>query len=51
MALWMPTSGQHYVVDLLAERSGYEIVASDDAVTDMFVSVANGESGFEELAM
>ncbi|MYG10287.1 MAG: hypothetical protein F4170_05495 [Rhodobacteraceae bacterium] len=41
----------YYLVDLLAERSGYEIVASDDAVTDMFVSVANGETGYEELAM
>lgn len=41
----------YYLVDLLAERSGYEIVASDEAITDMFVSVANGETGYEELAM
>ncbi|MYE37834.1 MAG: type II toxin-antitoxin system death-on-curing family toxin [Rhodobacteraceae bacterium] len=41
----------YYLVDLLAERSDYEIVASDEAVTDMFVSVANGETGYEELAI
>ncbi len=39
-----------YLVDLLAERSGYVIVESDEAIGDMFVSVANGETGYQELA-
>ena len=39
-----------YLVDLLAEKSGWEVDMKDDEITDLFVSVASGEAGYEELA-
>ncbi|MCY3675694.1 MAG: type II toxin-antitoxin system death-on-curing family toxin [Rhodobacteraceae bacterium] len=47
----------YYLVDLLTEKSKlhdgrrYEIIASDREIEDMFVSVANGETDYEELTV
>ncbi len=38
-----------YLVELLAQRSGYEFVEDDEAVADTITSVARGETGYEEL--
>ena len=39
-----------YLVELLAQRSGYEFVEDDEVVADTITSVARGETGYEELA-
>ena len=39
-----------YLVELLAQRSGYEFVEDDEVVADTITSVAQGETGYEELA-
>lgn len=39
-----------YLVDLLAEKSGWEVDMNDDEITDLFVSIASGEVGYEDLA-
>jgi len=38
-----------YLVELLAQRSGYEFVEDDEVVADTITSVARGETGYEEL--
>ena len=39
-----------YLVELLAQRSGYEFVEDDEAIADTITSVARGETGYEQLA-
>ena len=39
-----------YLVELLAQRSGYEFVEDDQVIADTIISVARGETGYEELA-
>ena len=39
-----------YLVELLAQRSGYEFVEDDHVIADTITSVARGETGYEELA-
>ena len=39
-----------YLVELLAQRSGYEFVEDDQVIADTITSVARGETGYEELA-
>lgn len=39
-----------YLVELLAERSGYEFVEDDMVIADTITSVAQGETGYDELA-
>lgn len=39
-----------YLVELLAERSGYEFVEDDMVIADTVTSVAQGETGYDELA-
>lgn len=39
------------LVELLIERSGFELVIPDDApIDDLVVSVASGEVGYDDLA-
>ena len=38
------------LVDLLAEKSGWDIDVDDEVIADMFVRVADGQVGYEELA-
>ena len=39
-----------YLVELLAQRSGYDFVEDDEVVADTITSVARGETDYEELA-
>ena len=39
-----------YLVELLAQRSGYDFVEDDDVIADVIVDVARGETGYEDLA-
>ncbi len=39
-----------YLVELMVQRSGYELVESDEAIADTFVDAASGMIGYEELA-
>ena len=39
-----------YLVDLLAEKSGWDIDVDDEEIANMFVRVADGQVGYEELA-
>lgn len=39
-----------YLVELLAERSGYKFVEDDMVIADTITSVAQGETGYDELA-
>lgn len=39
-----------YLVELLVERSGYELVEDDMAIVEIVTGVARGETGYEELA-
>ncbi len=39
-----------YLVELLVQRSGYEFVEDDDVIADTIISVARGETGYEDLA-
>ena len=39
-----------YLVELLAQRSGYEFVEDDEVIADTITSVARSETGYEELA-
>ena len=39
-----------YLVELLAVRSGYEFVEDDMVIADTITSVAQGETGYDELA-
>ncbi len=39
-----------YLVELLAQRSGYDFVEDDDVIADVIVNVARGETGYEDLA-
>ena len=40
-----------YLVELLAQRSGYEFVEDDEVVADTITSVARGETGYDELVV
>ena len=39
-----------YLVELLAQRSGYEFVEDDEVVADALTAVARGAVGYEDLA-
>ena len=39
-----------YLVELLATRSGYEFVEDDTVAADLITGVAQGETGYDELA-
>lgn len=39
-----------YLVELLAQRSGYEFVEDDEVIADTITSIARGETDYEELA-
>ena len=39
-----------YLVELLAQRSGYEFIEDDMAIVEIIRSVARGEIGYEDLA-
>ena len=39
-----------YLVELLAERSGYNFAEDDMVIADTITSVAQGEIGYDELA-
>ena len=39
-----------YLVELLAQRSGYEFVEDDEVVADTLPAVARGAVSFEDLA-
>jgi prophage maintenance system killer protein len=39
-----------YLVELLVQRSGYEFVEGDAVTVEFILSVATGETGYEELA-
>lgn len=38
-----------YLVELMVQRSGYELAADDDEVTETLISVAHGEIGYERV--
>lgn len=40
-----------YLVDLLAENSDWDIDVGDEEIENMFVRVADGQVGYEELAI
>ena len=39
-----------YLVELLIQRSGYELVEEDVVIADTITNVARGETDYEELA-
>ena len=38
------------MVELLVQRSGYELFEEDEVIADTITGVARGEMGYEELA-
>lgn len=39
-----------YLVELLAQRGGFEFHEEDEAIADTITSVAQGETGYDDLA-
>ena len=39
-----------FLVELLVQRSGYELTESDEEVAEVFTAFARGELGYEDLA-